>query len=73
MSDFSKRLIQLQSDRNFLKKDIAAAVGITYRHYQRYENGESEPNMSVLLALADYFNVSLDYLVGLSNTRERQP
>ena len=67
MSNFNKRLMQLQSEKKLLKKDVAAAIGVTYRHYQRYESGESEPALSVLVALADYFDVSLDYLTGRSD------
>jgi len=73
MSAFSERLIKLQTEKKILKKDIAAAIGVTYRHYQRYENDQTEPTLNVLIALAAYYNVSLDWLCGLSDTRERQP
>ena len=67
---FCDRLKQLQSEKKFLKKDIANAIGITYRHYQRYETGESEPTLNILIALADYFDVSLDYLTGRTDNPE---
>jgi len=73
MSSFNERLIKLQHEKKFLKKDIAEAIGVTYRHYQRYENNQTEPTLSVLLALANYYDVSLDWLCGLSETKERQP
>ena len=40
--------------------------------YYRYEQGERQPTLPVLIALADYFDVSLDYLVGRSDVRERR-
>jgi len=43
-------------------------LSITYRTYQKYETGEIDPPTSKTLALADYFNVSIDYLVGRSDT-----
>lgn len=67
MSDLNKRLQQLKSERKLLQKDIAAAVHLSLRSYQRYENGEREPTADILITLADYFDVSLDYLVGRSD------
>ena len=45
----------------------AEAIGITVRNYQRYEKGEQYPTLPVVERLADYFNVSIDYLTGRSN------
>ena len=67
MSDLNKRLQQLKSERKLLQKDIAAAVHLSLRSYQRYEIGEREPTADILITLADYFDVSLDYLVGRSD------
>lgn len=71
MASFIDRLEQLKSERNILQKDIAAAVDLVLRTYQRYEKGEREPSMSTLIALADFFDVSLDYLVGRSDDPKR--
>ena len=68
---FSDRIIQLKNERKLLQKDIASSIGLSLRAYQYYEKGQKEPTLSVLLRLADYFDVSLDYLVGLSDTPER--
>ena len=69
---FSDRIIQLKNERKLLQKDIASSIGLSLRAYQYYEKGQKEPTLSVLLRLADYFDVSLDYLVGLSDTPERR-
>ena len=68
---FSDRIIQLQKERKLLQKDIASSVGLSLRAYQYYEKGQKEPTLSVLLRLADYFDVSLDYLVGRSDDPSR--
>lgn len=64
MSIFSERLIELKATHNIRQKDIADNIGVSLRGYQYYEKGTKEPTMSKLIALANYFDVSLDYLVG---------
>ena len=67
MSIFSDRLIELKVAHNVRQQDIADAIGISLRGYQYYEKGTKEPTMSKLIALAKYFDVSLDYLVGITD------
>ena len=62
--NLSERLVELKQSRDLLQKSIANDIGVSLRAYQYYERGEREPNVSVLIALADYFDVSIDYLVG---------
>jgi transcriptional regulator with XRE-family HTH domain len=50
----------------------AKAAGVTVTMYQFYEYGKSEPTASVLCRLADYFDVSLDYLCGRSDDPARR-
>lgn len=53
------------------QKDLAQYLGISERGYQNYEMGAREPNLEVLTKLADYFNVSTDYLLGRSDDPTR--
>lgn len=68
---FSERLKYLRTSRNLTQKQIYEAVGMSAIGYQRYEYGEREPAYQKLLALADYFDVSLDYLAGRSDNPAR--
>lgn len=61
---FPERLMFLQQSRNLDKKDVFSSCGISRVSYYRYESGERLPTLDVLIALADYFGVSIDYLVG---------
>lgn len=65
--NFPERIIHVRKERKILQKNVATAIGITIRNYQRYEKGEAQPTLPVLLRLANYFDVSLDYLVGRTN------
>ena len=51
--------------------EIAKKAGISWRAYQTYERGEREPVMSTLIALADFYGISLDELV--CRRREGEP
>ena len=60
-----KRLRDLREDADKKQEDIAAVLGITRQQYQLYESGKRELPMHFFVALARYYNVSLDYLAGI--------
>lgn len=72
MSAFHERLKQLRLERNIMQKDLAELLNVTTRAMRNYEQGLHEPCYDALIALADYFDVSLDYLVGRSDNPERR-
>ncbi len=68
---FSERLKELRTSRNLTQKQVYEAVDMSAIGYQRYEYGDREPAYQKLLALADFFDVSLDYLAGRSDDPQR--
>ena len=62
--NFSQKLKQLRLLLGCNQAQMANLLGITVRGYRNYELGSREPELSILIKLADYFNVSLDELVG---------
>jgi transcriptional regulator with XRE-family HTH domain len=68
---FAERLVELRKSRGLTQKQVYEGVSMSMLGYQRYEYGEREPAFQKLIALADYFNVSLDYLVGRSDDPAR--
>lgn len=71
MASFGERLRGLRKLRHFTQKEMADMLHITERAYQRYENDSSTPHFAVLITLADFFDVSIDYLVGRSDDPKR--
>ena len=69
---FSARLKSIRTQRGLTQKDVYSAIGMSMLGYQRYEYGEREPSFKYLIALADFFDVSLDYLVGRSDDPARR-
>ena len=63
LSAFSDHITFLRENRAILQKDLAKSLGISLHAYQRFEYGQQEPRMSILIALADFYGLSLDELV----------
>jgi transcriptional regulator with XRE-family HTH domain len=61
---YYKRIRDLREDNDLKQKEIAAVLGIDQRVYSNYELGKREIPLHLLIKLADYYKVSLDYLVG---------
>lgn len=66
---FQIRLKELRIARGATHRDMGELLGITPRAYQYYESGSRYPDFKGLIALADYFDVSIDYLVGRTDNR----
>lgn len=64
---FSTRLKELRTQAGCTQKQVAGALGITDRAYQHYELDKRKPDYKGLIALADFFDVSIDYLTGRSD------
>lgn len=64
------RLLELRNKKNITQKEIAEKLFLTQNGYSSYENGRTEPNIETLCKLADYYDVSLDYLVGRERNNE---
>ena len=62
-------LKKLRNDRNISQKELAEQFQVVPRTIRKWENGESDPSTAQIIALADYFGVSLDYLVGRTDEK----
>ena len=58
------RIRNLREDRDLTQKDIAKLLNCTQQTYSRYETGENNIDIKSLIILADFYNTSIDYLVG---------
>ena len=69
---FSARLKLLRKTHKVSAAALAAAIGISRPAISQFENAANFPHVNTLVALADYFDVSLDYLVGRSDVPDRR-
>ena len=66
-----QRVRDIREDMDKKQEDIALVLNITRQQYQLYESGKREMPMHHFVALAKYYNVSLDYLAGLVDTPKK--
>lgn len=65
------RLKQIMTETGVTQRQVAEAIGVTEPALNHYINGRREPDIATLVKLADYFDVSIDYLVGRDVPEER--
>ena len=67
------RIRDIREDSDLLQKDIAAILNVAQRTYSGYENGTRNIPVQLIVKLAAYYGVSVDYLLGNTNIKEPYP
>ncbi len=68
-----ERIRALREDKDLKQDDIAKLLNCTQACYSNYENGKRDIPSEVLETLADFYKVSVDYLMGRTNTKSPYP
>ncbi|WP_075780204.1 helix-turn-helix domain-containing protein [Marinitoga sp. 1137] len=71
--NFSERLKQLREEKGISQRQLARDLNFSSAAVSLYESGQREPTLTALEKLAKYFNVSLDYLIGLTDKDNELP
>jgi len=69
---FSERLSQLRKSNNLTRQEMADIAGVTFHAIWKIENKQRAASIEVVYAFCERFNISADYLLGLSDIKERQ-
>ncbi len=64
---FSERLVQLRKEKGLTQVELAKILNTTQRRISYMELGKVEPDLSTLVALSNYFEVTTDYLIGIKD------
>lgn len=67
---YYRRIRELREDSDKTQREIAKYLGTPYQYYAVYEKGGSEISFERAIALAKYYNVSLDYIAGLTDVKQ---
>lgn len=65
-----KRIKDLREDNDKLQKEVAQVLNITQQQYSLYEKGIREIPVDLLIKLANYYNVSVDYILNRTNDKK---
>ena len=68
MSVFSERLRELRLNKEMSQRDLSLCIGVTATSVQRFEYGTGKPSLDTVIKIADFFKVSVDYLIGRVDT-----
>lgn len=63
-------LLDLRKKRNIKQSTIADILGISQQAYLKYEHGDADPTIDALITLSNFYNVSIEYLLGLEKPKE---
>ena len=66
-----QRLRDLREDRDLLQRQVAERLRCSQRVYSKYERGERNIPTDILIRLSEFYDVSVDYLLGLTNNPRR--
>ena len=69
MAEFKDRLKQLRKEKNLTLRDLASKINTTKSTLSRYETGDGQPKQDILESLANFFEVTVDYLLGRTNQK----
>lgn len=68
--DFSKRLYALRKQKKLSQKELAQKLGVAQASINYWEKAQRTPSIDMVALIADFFNVSIDYLMGLDDKEE---
>lgn len=67
------RIRNLREDHDMNQTQVAKMLGMSQTGYSKYETGENDIPTGILIKLADFYNTSIDYLLGQTNEKRRYP
>lgn len=68
-----RRIRDLREDRDLTQTQIAKMLGMSQTGYSKYETGENDIPTSILIKLANFYDTSIDYLLGQTSQKQRYP
>lgn len=71
--NYTERIKELRQDHDLTQKQIAAMLDVAQNSYSQYESGNRAIPIEMLIKLCKFYDVSADYMLGISNIKSRYP
>ncbi|WP_339234539.1 helix-turn-helix transcriptional regulator [Oceanobacillus sp. FSL W7-1281] len=71
MNVFSERIVDLRIEHGYSQEEVAKKLNVSASGYGYYEQGRNEPSLETLYKIAEFFQVSIDYLLGKIDTPQQ--
>lgn len=65
-----QRIRNIREDKDLTQQQVADGIGVKREQYRRYESGENEMKVSHIINLCKFYNLSADYIIGLTDTEK---
>jgi len=69
MKKINNRLKEIREEFGFSKSFVAKAIGVSFSTYTKYELNYSQPKLKVINNLANFYNLSIDYIIGRTDKK----
>lgn len=70
---YTERIRALREDNDLSQTEVAAIIHVAQRTYSDYESGKIRIPVDSLIILAKYYDLSMDYISGISNVKDKYP
>lgn len=71
--EITQRIRNIREDKDLTQQQVADGIGIKREQYRRYETGENEMKVNHILKLCNFYNLSADYIMGLTEKENPMP
>ncbi len=71
--EYSQRIRDIREDRDLTQQQVADFLGMKYQQYRRYESGENEMKARHIIKLCEFYKLSADYILGITDVETPQP
>lgn len=71
--EITQRIRNIREDKDLTQQQVADGIGVKREQYRRYETGENEMKVSHIIKLCEFYQLSADYIIGLTDIEAEIP
>ncbi len=71
--EITQRIRNIREDKDLTQQQVADGIGVKREQYRRYETGENEMKVSHIIKLCEFYDLSADYIIGITDIETQMP